>query len=91
MQIRSCGLSHYTKIYRNQGVIGMTEIVLPREEHTRCLSNTNYSALKNHTHTSDMIQMEKVVFRNIYVYTCMHLTMINENRGHKSERARRSI
>ena len=33
--------------------------------------------------TSSIIQTEKVIFRNIYAYTYMYLTTINENK--KSE------
>lgn len=32
---------------------------------------------------------EKVVFKNVCVYTCMHVTTVNEKGGHEFKRARR--
>lgn len=52
------------------------EVDSSREEHTDWLSSTKESALIN-TLTCNIIQMEKVVFWNIYVnpYTYMHATI----------------
>ena len=50
------------------------------EESTNSLPNTSSKAI----HTSNIIQIEQVVFRNAYVYirTCMHVIKINLKRGH---------
>ena len=39
-------------------------------------------------HTSNIIQTEHIIFRNIFVYTYsyMHITTISEKRGHEFER-----
>lgn len=40
-----------------------------------------------HTHRcANIIQTEQATFRNIHVYTHMHVTTINEKRGHGFER-----
>ena len=52
-------------------------------------------------HTSNIIQTEQVIFRNIYVYTCtyiyteayhayMHAITINEKEGHEFLKTARS-
>jgi hypothetical protein len=63
------------------------EIVFPREEHTNWLSNTKWSVLKPYIYMSNM-QTEQVIYRNIYVYTYMHATIIGEKRDYtfKSEK-----
>lgn len=42
-------------------------------------------------HTDNIMQTEQAVFRNVYVDTYLHITAINEKRGHAFERARRTI
>lgn len=41
-------------------------------------------------HTSNIIQIEQVTFRNMHEYTCVHVTTIN-NKGCEFERARRGV
>lgn len=59
------------------------------EESTNSLPNTSSKAI----HTSNIIQIEQVVFRNAYVYirTCMHVIKINLKRPWMWTRAKRSI
>lgn len=40
---------------------------------------------------SIIIQIEQVIFMNIYVYTCVHAIKINEKGAMKLKRARRGI
>lgn len=51
------------------------EIVIPREEHTKWLSNAKWSVLK--THTSNIVHTEQVILRNTYANTYMYVTTIN--------------
>ena len=40
----------------------------PQGKHGNWLSYTKWSALSTYMHTSNITQIEKVIFRNIYVY-----------------------
>lgn len=52
------------------------EIVLSREEHANWLASTKQSALD--LHTSNIIEIEQVVFIYKGIHICMYITTINE-------------
>lgn len=41
-----------------------------------------------HIHTTDIIQIEQIVFTNMYVYTWTHVTTIKGKRGHNLKESR---
>ena len=59
------------------------EMVFLREE-----SSPGYlTPSRDHIHTDDIIESEKAIFRNIYVYTCtcMHAITNSEKKGYEFE------
>jgi hypothetical protein len=83
------GLQPHTKDHRQPRSTGSRRNVFPGDEHTDWLSRTQWSALK--IHTSNIIRTKKIIFRNIYVYTYIHIIIISEKRGHKFEREQAEV
>lgn len=67
------------------------EIVFFRADHTNWLSNQIDNP--ENIHTSNMIQIEQAIHKNIYVhtFTYVYIKTINENIGHEFEVKERYI
>jgi hypothetical protein len=64
------------------------ESVFPRGEHTNCLCNTKWSALKTYAYTSNIIQTEQIVFVCLGTHTHTHTHIgipVTIIRSHASE------